>query len=152
MSAKARTLGYRLQERLPVYQKSTADLRWAADQLRRELVGDEVTYVINRNVNISNVCVGGCKFCGFKRGSIRVKGAYFHDHDTIFAKLQDAVNRGATEICMQSGLTPELNLGFYDHPFRDIKSRWPTLQLHALSSEEIRFIARLAGRSVEDVL
>ncbi|HUY53880.1 MAG TPA: 7,8-didemethyl-8-hydroxy-5-deazariboflavin synthase subunit CofH [Candidatus Nanopelagicaceae bacterium] len=152
LAAKALTLGYRLQERLPVYQESTADLRWAADQLRRELVGDEVTYIINRNVNISNVCVGSCKFCGFKRGSIGVKGAYFHDHDTIFAKLQDAVDRGATEICMQSGLTPELNLEFYDQLFREIKTRWPTLHLHALSPEEVRYIAQLAGRSVEDVI
>jgi len=152
LAAKALSLGYRLQERLPVYQESAADLRWAADQLRRELVGDEVTYVINRNVNISNVCVGSCKFCGFKRGSIGVKGAYFHDHDTIFAKLQDAVDRGATEICMQSGLTPELNLSFYDQLFREIKSRWPTLHLHALSPEEIRYLAQLAGRSVEDVI
>ena len=152
LGAKARSLGYRLQERLPVYQESQADLRWAADELRRQLVGDEVTYVINRNVNVSNVCVGSCKFCGFKRGSLGVKGAYFHDHDTIFAKLQDAVDRGATEICMQSGLTPQLNLGFYDQLFREIKSRWPSLHLHALSPEEVRYLAQLSGRSVEDVI
>lgn len=149
---KAASLGYRLQERLPVYQETLADLRWAADSLRRELVGDEVTYVINRNVNISNVCVGSCKFCGFKRGSLQAKGAYFHDHDTIFSKLEDAVDRGATEICMQSGLTPELNLAFYDTLFREIKDRWPTLHLHALSPEEIRYLAQLSGRSVEDVI
>ncbi len=149
---KAASLGYRLQERLPVYQETLADLRWAADSLRRELVGDEVTYVINRNVNISNVCVGSCKFCGFKRGSLQAKGAYFHDHDTIFSKLEDAVTRGATEICMQSGLTPELNLAFYDTLFREIKDRWPTLHLHALSPEEIRYLAQLSGRTVEDVI
>ncbi len=149
---KAASLGYRLQERLPVYQETLADLRWAADSLRRELVGDEVTYVINRNVNISNVCVGSCKFCGFKRGSLQAKGAYFHDHDTIFSKLEDAVARGATEICMQSGLTPELNLAFYDTLFREIKDRWPTLHLHALSPEEIRYLAQLSGRTVEDVI
>ena len=152
MAAKARTLGFHLQERLPVYQETSADLRWAADQLRRQLVGDDVTYVINRNVNISNVCVGSCKFCGFKRGSLGVKGAYFHDHDTIFAKLQDAVDRGATEICMQSGLTPALDLAFYDQLFREIKSRWPTLHLHALSPEEVRYLSHLSGRSVEDVI
>ncbi|MHB1525707.1 MAG: 7,8-didemethyl-8-hydroxy-5-deazariboflavin synthase subunit CofH [Candidatus Dormibacteria bacterium] len=152
LAAKASSLGYRLQERLPVYQESAADLRWAADELRRQLVGDEVTYIINRNVNISNVCVGSCKFCGFKRGSLGVKGAYFHDHDTIFAKLQDAVDRGATEICMQSGLTPELNLAFYDGLFREIRSRWPTLHLHALSPEEVRYLSQQSGRSVEDVI
>ncbi|HEY6538139.1 MAG TPA: 7,8-didemethyl-8-hydroxy-5-deazariboflavin synthase subunit CofH [Candidatus Dormibacteraeota bacterium] len=152
LAAKARTLGYHLQERLPVYQESLADLRPAADRLRQELVGDEVTYVVNRNVNISNICVGSCSFCGFRRSSIKAKGAYFHDHDTVFAKIQDAVDRGATEICMQSGLTPELNLDFYDSLFREIKERWPTLHLHALSPEEIRYIAQEAGRSTEDVL
>lgn len=152
LAAKARTLGYRLQERLPVYQETSADIRWAADRLRAELVGDNVSYVVNRNVNISNVCVGSCKFCGFRRGSLTAKGAYFHDHDTIFAKLEEAVARGATEICMQSGLTPELNLQFYDSLFREIKGRWPSLHLHALSPEEIRYISELSGRSVEDVI
>jgi FO synthase subunit 2 len=152
LAAKARTLGYLLQERLPVYQESLADLRPAADQLRQELVGDEVTYVVNRNVNISNVCVGTCKFCGFRRGSLSAKGAYFHDHDTVFAKIANAVQRGATEICMQSGLTPELNLAFYDQLFREIKERWPTLHLHALSPEEIRYISQESGRSLKDVL
>ncbi len=152
LAEKARSLGYRLQERLPVYQDSLAELRPQADQLRRELVGDEVTYVVNRNVNISNVCVGTCKFCGFRRGSLRVKGAYFHDHDTVFAKISEAVERGATEICMQSGLTPELSLDYYDRLFREIKDRWPSLHLHALSPEEIRYISQESGRRVEDVL
>ncbi|MGH7612240.1 MAG: 7,8-didemethyl-8-hydroxy-5-deazariboflavin synthase subunit CofG, partial [Candidatus Dormibacteria bacterium] len=149
---KAQSLGYLLQERLPVYQESLADLQAAADSLRRQLVGDGVSYVVNRNVNISNVCVGTCKFCGFRRGSLHVKGAYFHDHDTVFAKIDEAVQRGATEICMQSGLTPELNLDFYFQLFTEIKERWPTLHLHALSPEEIRYIASEAHRSVEDVL
>ncbi|MGH7640705.1 MAG: 7,8-didemethyl-8-hydroxy-5-deazariboflavin synthase subunit CofH [Candidatus Dormibacteria bacterium] len=152
LAEKARSLGLRLQERLPVYQESLADLQPAADRMRMELVGDTVTYVVNRNVNISNVCVGSCSFCGFRRSSIRAKGAYFHDHDTVFLKIADAVRRGATEICMQSGLTPELNLDFYDTLFREIKERWPALHLHALSPEEIRYIALEAGRSVEDTL
>jgi FO synthase subunit 2 len=152
LAAKAKTLGYQLQERLPVYQESLADLQPAADRLRQELIGDTVTYVINRNVNISNVCVGTCKFCGFRRGSLNVKGAYFHDHDTVFAKIANAVERGATEICMQSGLIPELNLAYYDQLFREIKGRWPSLHLHALSPEEIRYISQESGRSVEDVL
>ncbi|MGH7608521.1 MAG: 7,8-didemethyl-8-hydroxy-5-deazariboflavin synthase subunit CofH [Candidatus Dormibacteria bacterium] len=152
LAERARSLGYRLQERLPVYQESAADLRAAADTLRRQLVGDGVSYVVNRNVNVSNVCVGTCKFCGFRRSSLQAKGAYFHDHDTVFAKIEDAVARGATEVCMQSGLTPELNLDFYDRLFREVKERWPTLHLHALSPEEIRYIAHESGRSVADVL
>ncbi len=152
LAEKARSLGYRLQERLPVYQETLADLRWAADRLRQQLVGDEVTYVINRNVNISNVCVGSCKFCGFHRTSLSAKGSYFHEHDTLFRKIEEAVERGATEICMQSGLTPELNLAYYDSLFREIKQRWPSMHLHALSPEEIRYLAELSGRSLRDVL
>ena len=152
LAEKALGLGFRLQERLPVHAETAADLQAAADQLRRELVGDVVTYVINRNVNISNVCVGSCTFCGFKRSSIRAKGAYLHDRATVFAKIEDAVQRGATEICMQSGLAPALDLAFYDGLFRDIRARWPDLHLHALSPEEVRYVAQLAGRSLHDVL
>ena len=152
LSAKAMSLGYHLQERLPVYQETAADMRQAADRLRTELVGETVTYVINRNLNISNVCVGSCKFCAFHRTTLKAKGAYFHDRATVLAKLEDAVARGATEICMQSGLTPELDLDFYDALFRDIKSRWPSLHLHALSPEEVRYLAQLSGRSVADVI
>ncbi len=152
LQAGARAIGFRLQERLPVHAETAADLQAAADTLRRELVGDVVTYVINRNVNVSNVCVGSCTFCGFKRSSIRAKGAYHHDRATIFAKIEDAVRRGATEICMQSGLSPELDLAHYDQLFRDIRQRWPGLHLHALSPEEIRYLAQLSGRSLHDVL
>ena len=152
LQVKARSLGYRLQERLPVYQETAADLRAAADQLRRELVGDEVTYVVNRNLNVSNVCVGSCKFCGFHRSSLRAKDAYFHDRATIFAKLEDAVARGATEVCMQSGLTPELDLVFYRELFAEIKGRWPQLHIHALSPEEIRYLSQISGRSIRDVI
>jgi len=124
LAAKARSLGYH----------------------RQELVGDTVTFVVNRNV-----CVGSCSFCGFRRSLLNAKGAYFHDQGTVIAKLEDAVRRGATEICMHSGLTPELHLAFYDSLFREIKERWPTLYLHALLPEEIRYIAEESGRSVEDV-
>jgi 7,8-didemethyl-8-hydroxy-5-deazariboflavin synthase CofH subunit/7,8-didemethyl-8-hydroxy-5-deazariboflavin synthase CofG subunit len=146
MRSQAASLGFVLHERLPVYPDVDADLQPAADELRRALVGDEVTYVVCRNVNISNVCVGSCSFCGFMRRSHDAGGAWHHDHATVFAKIEDAVARGATEICMQSGLQPTLDLHYYEDLFRRIKDRWPTLHLHALSPEEMRYLAELAGR------
>jgi FO synthase len=145
---KAASIGFLLHERLPVYPQVDADLQPAADQLRRALVGDEVTYVVCRNVNISNVCVGSCSFCGFMRRSHDAAGAWHHDHATVFAKIEDAVTRGATEICMQSGLQPSLDLAYYEDLFRRIKDRWPSLHLHALSPEEMRYLAELSGRPV----
>jgi FO synthase len=143
--------GYRPMERLPLYAESTADLRAAADSLRQELVGDVVTYVVNRNVNVTNTCVGSCLFCGFRRNPSD-GSAYWHDRAAIFTKIDDAVRRGATEICMQSGLMPDLDLRFFLELFEDIRSRWPELHLHALSPEEIRWLASLERRSVRSVL
>lgn len=148
MRAKAGSIGFVLHERLPVYPQVDADLQPAADELRRTLVGDEVTYVVCRNVNISNVCVGSCSFCGFMRKTHEARGAWHHDHPTVFAKIEDAVARGATEICMQSGLQPALDLAYYEDLFTRIKDRWPSLHLHALSPEEMRYIAEISGRPV----
>jgi FO synthase len=142
---------YRPMERLPLYAESSADLQAAADSLRQELVGDVVTYVVNRNVNVTNSCVGSCLFCGFRRNPSD-GGAYWHDRNAIFVKIEDAVRRGATEICMQSGLMPDLDLRFFLELFEDIKARWPELHLHALSPEEIRWLASLDHRSVRSVL
>jgi len=146
MAEKVQSIGFVLHERLPVYATVDADLQPAADEMRRALVGDEVTYVICRNVNISNVCVGSCSFCGFMRRSHQAAGAWHHDDATIFAKIENAVERGATEVCMQSGLQPPLNLEYFEDLFSRIKDRWPDLHLHALSPEEIRYIAYLAGK------
>lgn len=143
---RAAGIGYLLDERLPVYPEVDADLQPAADELRRTLVGDEVTYVICRNVNISNVCVGSCSFCGFMRRSHDAAGAWHHDDSTVMAKIENAVARGATEICMQSGLQPALDVAYFESLFGSIKGRWPSLHLHALSPEEIRYIAQLDGR------
>ena len=146
MRDRAAAIGYRLAERLPVYPEVDADLQPAADEMRRALVGDEVSYVICRNVNISNVCVGSCSFCGFMRRSHSASGAWHHDDATVMAKIEDAVARGATEVCMQSGLQPALDVEYFERLFLRIKDRWPSLHIHALSPEEIRYIAELAAR------
>jgi 7,8-didemethyl-8-hydroxy-5-deazariboflavin synthase CofH subunit/7,8-didemethyl-8-hydroxy-5-deazariboflavin synthase CofG subunit len=152
LRGRARGIGYALHERLPLYPEVDADVQPAADELRRALVGDEVTYVICRNVNISNVCVGSCSFCGFMRRSHEASGAWHHDETTVMDKIANAVDRGATEICMQSGLQPALDVAYFERLFQTIKARWPSLHLHALSPEEIRYIAELDGRAPRYVI
>jgi 7,8-didemethyl-8-hydroxy-5-deazariboflavin synthase CofH subunit/7,8-didemethyl-8-hydroxy-5-deazariboflavin synthase CofG subunit len=151
MERRMSARGWRPLERIPLYAETTADLRAAADSLRSELVGDVVTYVVNRNVNVTNACVGSCLFCGFRRNPSDAS-AYWHDREAIFVKIEDAVRRGATEICMQSGLMPDLDLRYFLQLFEDIRTRWPGLHLHALSPEEIRWLASLERRPVRAVL
>src|SRR5438874_10273823 len=80
----------------------------AADELRRRTVGDVLTYVVNRNLNFTNICIVGCSFCGFSRGP-RAKDAYFHSTETLLAKTRDAVAADATELCIQAGLPRDLD-------------------------------------------
>src|SRR5487761_2119051 len=82
-----------------------------ADELRRQAVGERITYVVNRNLNFTNVCIVGCSFCGFSRGPNSPE-AYFHSNDALVAKSIDAVAVGATEVCIQGGLPKDLD-GFY---------------------------------------
>ncbi|MGZ3621423.1 MAG: hypothetical protein ACXVAA_13070, partial [Candidatus Binataceae bacterium] len=97
------------EEGLLLYTADGDDLRAAikcADLARAEDVGDEVTYVVNRNINFTNICFVGCQFCGFKRQRWE-SDAYDHSDETILGKVGDAVARGATEICMQGGINAE---------------------------------------------
>jgi FO synthase len=88
------------------------DLRQAADELRAELAGETVTFVVNRNINVSNVCIVGCAFCGFGQGK-RSPDAYEHDREEFVRRVLEAVDYGATEICMQSGIHPDWTLEDY---------------------------------------
>ena len=109
-----------------------------ADELRRCAVGDRITYVVNRNLNFTNVCFVGCAFCGFSRGPNSPE-AYFHSTESLVAKSIEAVERGATEICIQGGLPRDLNGSYYADLLRAIKSRLPKLHLHAYSPMEITY-------------
>src|SRR6202165_2234297 len=109
-----------------------------ADELRRGAVGDRVTYVVNRNLNFTNVCIVGCAFCGFSRGPDSPE-AYFHSTDTLIAKSLEAVERGATEVCIQGGLPKDLNGYYYVELLRAIKARLPELHVHAYSPMEINY-------------
>ncbi len=133
-----------------------AQIRRAADQLRRQLVGDTVTYVVNRNINFTNICEQHCSFCAFRRDA-GAEGAYWLAIDQILEKAQDAVRRGATEICMQGGLNPEAKwqgtaLPYYLRLVQQIKEQFPMLHLHAFSPQEIQFIARQDGLTYAEVI
>ena len=96
------------------------DIRQAADELRTELAGETVTFVVNRNINVSNVCTVGCAFCGFGQGK-RSPDAYEHDEQEFLRRVGDAVEYGATEICIQSGIHPDWTLEDYLHWLRVAK-------------------------------
>src|SRR5260370_5876855 len=95
-----------------------------ADELRRRAVGDQITYVVNRNLNFTNVCIVGCAFCGFSRGPDS-PDAYFHSTDTLLAKSIEAVEHGGTEGCIQGRLPRGLAGVFFAPPFWAIKGRLP---------------------------
>ena len=80
------------------------DMRQAADELRADLAGETVTFVVNRNINVSNICTVGCAFCGFGQGR-RSPDAYEHSEEEFRRRVREAVAFGATEVCMQSGIT-----------------------------------------------
>jgi FO synthase len=116
------------------------DMRQAADELREELVGDTVTFVVNRNINISNVCIVGCAFCGFGQGK-RSPDAYEHEEGDFVSRVEEAVEFGATEICMQSGIHPDWTIADYEKWLRLAKETAPHIHLHAYSPMEIDAMA-----------
>jgi FO synthase len=127
------------------------DIRQAADELRAELAGETVTFVVNRNINVSNVCVVGCAFCGFGVGK-RSPDAYEHDREEFVSRVQGAVAYGATEICMQSGIHPDWGLEDYLGWLRLAKEVAPQIHLHAYSPMEISHMCDAAGLPPAEVL
>ncbi len=126
------------------------DMRQAADELRRELAGDTVTFVVNRNINVSNVCTVGCAFCGFGQGR-RSPDAYEHDQAELERRVHEAVEYGASEICMQSGIHPDWRLEEYEQWLRIVKQAAPQLHLHAYSPMEVAHMCDVSGLSPEAV-
>ncbi len=122
------------------------EMRVAADGLRAELAGERVTFVVNRNINFTNVCVVGCAFCGFGQGR-RSPDAYHVAEDDFQARVQEAVDYGATEICMQGGIHPDYTLERYGRWLRLVKEVAPRIHLHAYSPMEIHFMCERSGKS-----
>ena len=126
------------------------DMRQAADSLRAELAGDVVTFVVNRNINVSNVCVVGCSFCGFGV-SKRSPDAYEHDRGEFVRRIHEAIEYGATEVCMQSGIHPDWGLEDYLGWLRLAKETAPQLHMHAYSPMEIAHMCDISGLSPDEV-
>ncbi|MBV9799368.1 MAG: 7,8-didemethyl-8-hydroxy-5-deazariboflavin synthase subunit CofG, partial [Solirubrobacterales bacterium] len=120
------------------------DMRVAADELRRELAGETVTFVVNRNINVSYICVVGCAFCGFGQ-SRRSPDAYEHSEEEFARRVQEALEFGATEICMQSGIHPDWGLEDYERWLRFAKQLAPDVHLHAYSPMEVAHMCDVSG-------
>jgi len=123
----------------------------AADELRRELAGNIVTYVVNRNINFTNICFIGCKFCAFSRGP-READTYFLSLEEIAQKTLEARQIGATEVCIQGGLPRDLPPFYYRDILRAVKQAVPDMHTHAFSPMEIVYGVELTGMTVPEYL
>ena len=125
--------------------------QWA-DAIRRERhPQNRVTFVVDRNVNYTNVCESRCSFCAFYRDKA-ADDAYLLDHQSIFAKIEELVQHGGTQLLMQGGLHPDLDLGYFEGLFQEIRQRFPQVQNHSLSPAEICHLADRHGLTVVQVL
>jgi len=123
----------------------------AADRVRRERVGDRITYVVNRNINFTNICFIGCRFCAFSRAP-RESDAYFHSFEEIARRSEEAWERGAREVCVQGGLPRGLDAYYYRDILRVIKTATPGMHIHAFSPMEIVYGVELTGMALGDYL
>jgi FO synthase len=126
------------------------EMRVAADELRAELHGERATFVVNRNINFTNICVVGCAFCGFGQGK-RSPDAYEVSEEDFAARIGEAVEFGATELCMQGGIHPDLTLEEYGKWLRLAKNVAPQLHLHAYSPMEVHYMCERSGKQPDDV-
>ena len=122
-----------------------------ADELRRRHAGDTVTYVVNRNINFTNVCIKHCGFCAFSRDHREEEG-YLLPIDEVVRRAREAWDLGATEVCIQAGLPPKLDGRFYIDLTRALRAALPRLHLHAFSPEEVLYGSVRSGLPIKDYL
>jgi cyclic dehypoxanthinyl futalosine synthase len=140
-------------EALALYREaSTALLGQLADAIRaRKHAGRVVTYIIDRNVNYTNVCVAKCNFCAFYRPVGSPEG-YVLGFEEIFRKIDETIAVGGVQLLLQGGHNPDLPLSWYEDLFRAVKVRYPAFKLHALSPPEIIHLSRLTQRTVPEII
>lgn len=129
------------EDALPLAQargQDLHDLMRVADELRKRQAGDVVTYVINRNINFTNVCIKKCAFCAFSRDH-RTEEGYFLPLEEVLRRVDQAVQLGATEVCLQAGLAPKMEGDYYLRLTRAVKELHPDLHIHAFSPEEVLY-------------
>jgi cyclic dehypoxanthinyl futalosine synthase len=143
------------EEALDVYTKAPFHaLGRAADEARRRRFGDTAhiaTYLIDRNINYTNVCVTACKFCAFYRAPKHAEG-WVRDTDEILRRCGEAVELGATQIMLQGGHHPDFGVEYYEQTFAAIKAAYPLLVLHSLGASEVEHMAKVSGVSVEEAI
>jgi FO synthase subunit 2 len=122
-----------------------------ADELRKRRVGDIVTYVINRNINFTNVCIKQCGFCAFSR-DFREEEGYFLPTDEIVRRAKEARTLGATEVCVQAGLPPDMDANTYENICRAIKGQVGDIHIHGFSPEEVLYGATRSSVSIKEYL
>ncbi len=137
-------------EALRLFELPLPVLGRIADKIRRVKCGDLVTFVIDRNINYTNVCVSKCKFCAFYAKN--EEEAYVLSKEKILKKVEEAVSFGATQILMQGGMNPDLGIEWFEEVFRSVKEKFPNVAIHSLSAPEIYFLAKKEGMSVREVL
>lgn len=135
-----------------LYNKPLADLMYEANEIRIRLhPNNEVTWLIDRNVNITNVCMVQCKFCNFCR-TPKSSDAYITTIDQYRQKIEELFAMGGDQLLLQGGLNPDLGLSFYTSLFKQLKDEFPKLKLHALGPAEIFYLSEKEGKSIEYIL
>lgn len=128
------------------------ELGRAADTMRRRYHPENrVTFVVDRNVNYTNICESRCSFCAFYRDAA-AEDAYLLSREEIFTKISELVEQGGTQLLMQGGLNSELKIDYFEELFREIKRRFPTVQNHSLSPAEITCMAKASGLTLDATL
>ena len=143
-----------VQEAVALFDTNSTEMTivsLVADELRRQKVGDCVTYVVNRNINFSNVCIKKCGFCAFSR-DFREEEGYFLPLEEVVRRAKEAWSLGATEVCIQAGLPPKMDGNLYINICRAIKKELPDIHIHAFSPEEVLYGALRSEVSVEEYL
>ncbi len=152
---KSMTAGQPIDRNQALHLLTEADLLEVgklADRIRRQKhPHGRVSFVIDRNVNYTNVCESKCKFCAFYRNA-EASDAYLLDYQSIYAKVQELVEHEGTQLLMQGGLHPQLKIDWFEELFRQLKQRFPQVQIHSLSPAEVIHIAKLSGLSMPDCL
>ncbi|HWR25696.1 MAG TPA: 5-amino-6-(D-ribitylamino)uracil--L-tyrosine 4-hydroxyphenyl transferase CofH [Methanosarcina sp.] len=135
------------EDALILLEGSPFELFELADALRANTVGDIVSYVTNRNIYITNKCAGNCGFCAY-----RTEEGYVLSIEAILKKVKEAKKAGVTEVCIQGGYIPEIDMEFYLELIESIKAEFPELCIHALSPMEVNYAAGISGMTVEEAL
>ena len=145
----SREEAYRLYDEAPLQE-----LALVADEVRRAVVPDPqvVTWQIDRNVNITNVCISGCKFCNFHCKPHQTDRAFITTMEQYCEKIDSTLRLGGDQLLLQGGLHPGLKIDFYERLFCGLKSRYPSLRLHALGAPEVAHIARISGLTTLETL